>query len=172
MKKLIALMLGVLMLLGMTACKKEDAGASDQGEDSAPAVSGKVTYGITYNSVSIMLGADASPVLDALGSPTSEKEGGNCAGQGTLTEYTYPSIKLIVLTVGDKKTVDQITFTDDGIKTPEGITIGSSREDVIAAYGEIKGASDTSLTYTAGQKSLKLVFKDGFVKSLDFILST
>ncbi|MBE6557152.1 MAG: hypothetical protein E7664_05355 [Ruminococcaceae bacterium] len=169
MKKWIALALCVLMAVCMIACDKEAETTKKEGGQPSPA---GVTYAVTYQNTTIELGGDAKDVIAALGTPTSQKEGGSCAGQGTLTVYTYPSLTVTVLTVGDKQTIDQLTFTDDGIKTAKGITIGSARDAVVKAYGEATTATDTVMTYTSGNKSLKIGLKDGFVKSIDFIQAT
>jgi hypothetical protein len=64
----------------------------------------------------------------------------------------------------------KIVLTDDSVSTPEGISIGSSRDEVIAAYGEsfTENASGT-LTYTDGTTKLMIGIKDGAVSAIHYV---
>ena len=102
----------------------------------------------------------------------SKQEAGSCAGQGTLTKYKYPSLEIYVLTNGNVQTIDQITLLDDGIKTPEGIKIGSSADDVTKACGKATKQTETYMTYSSGKKTLQFQFRDGSVVGIDYRMVT
>jgi hypothetical protein len=61
-----------------------------------------------------------------------------------------------------------IILLDDANLTPEGVTIGSGREEVIAAYGNNYEGGDTALTYKKGGTELKFLLRDGCVTSVQY----
>ena len=64
----------------------------------------------------------------------------------------------------------KIVLADDSVSTPEGISIGSSRDEVIAAYGEnfTENATGT-LIYTDGATKLMVGFADGSVSAIHYV---
>ena len=52
--------------------------------------------------------------------------------------------------------------------TPEGITIGSTRQEVEAAYGEDYEAFGEQYTYEDGDAQLFIIFQDGAVVSVEY----
>ena len=177
MKKILAIFLCLLMMLTFVACDsgddhKGDNGAGDTPKTTAAASSATVKYYVEVGGVKIELGADADAVISALGTPKATAEVGNCGGQGTLTKYTYASIEVYVLTSGSSKTIDQITLLDDTVSTPEGIKIGSAQNDVKTKCKTPTKSSDSSYTYTSGNKNLKFNFRDGAVVGIDYMRTT
>ena len=174
MKRIFALLISLVLTLGLVACGG-DGGADkdkDKDKDGGADKQSTVSFYVNYNgNVKIELLADAKAVLDKLGEPISTSEMGACGDQGTVTKYVFDSIELFVLKNGDKATVDQITLKSDLVKTPEGVTIGSSRDDVIKAFGEgYAKATDTEIRYTSGNKNLKLQLRDGSVVAIDYMV--
>lgn len=173
MKKILALLLCILMAFCVVACDKDgDKNSADDGKKESADNQQTVSFYVEYGSTKIELGADAATVISSLGEPVSKQEAGNCAGQGTLTKYKYSSIEIYVLTSGSKQTVDQITILDDGVKTPEGIKIGSSADDVTKSCGKASKQTDTNLTYTSGSKNLVVQLRDGAVVGIDYRTET
>ncbi len=165
MKKFLAIILVILMALSVfVGCEKEDTD-TEKGATTTKGDSAKIDFYIDYKSAKIELGGDAVAALNALGTPKSSEPQGDCSGKGSLTKYVYDSIVLYVLDDGKSKTVDQITLLDDSVKTPAGIKVGSSREEVMKAYGEKSG--DGSVTYKSGNNNLMIGFRDGSVSSID-----
>ena len=176
MKKILAIFLCLLMLLTLLACDSGDDNKdkSDDGaaKTTAAESSAKVKYYVEAGGVKIELGADADAVITALGTPKATAEVGNCGGQGTLTKYTYASMEVYVLTSGSSKTIDQITLLDDTISTPEGIKIGSTKHDVNTTCKNPTKSTESSYTYTSGNKNLKFNFRDGAVVGIDYMRTT
>lgn len=174
MKKFLALLLCILMAFCVIACdkKKEKGGSDDDEGGSSNKPQQSVSFSVSYNSTKIALGADAKAVIAALGEPVSKQDAGSCAGQGTLTKYKYPSIEIYVLTNGSSETIDQISFLDDGVKTSEGVKIGSSADEVTKACGKATKQTDSYMTYTSGKKSLQFQFRDGAVVGIDYRMVT
>lgn len=167
MKKILALILSLFMILvAFSACNEGD-GETDKGKNDGGKNEGKeIAFYVNYKSAKIELSADASAVLNSLGTPKSSEPQVDCSGKGSLTKYVYESVTVYVLDDGKTKTVDHITILDDSVKTPEGVTIGSERSAVNSAYGEKSG--ETSVTYSSGKKHLIIGFRDGSVSSIDY----
>ena len=169
MKRFFALLLTLIMVFCVASCDK--GGDKDNGGNNNDGTKPKaaVSFYVNHGSVKIELGGDAKAVITALGTPKSTSPMGNCGGQGTLTKYTYASIEIYVLASGDKETIDQITLLDDSIKTPENITIGSTKDEVIGACGNAYSKmSDTGITYTSGDKNFMIQLRDGAVVGIDY----
>ena len=178
MKKILAILLCLLMMLTFVACgsgkdnNKDDGGSSGSAATTKAADSASVSYYVNVGGVKIELGGAADAVITALGTPKATAEVGNCGGQGTLTKYTYASVEVYVLTSGSSKTIDQITLLDDTVSTPEGLKIGSTQADVKSKCKTPTKTSDASYTYTSGANNLKFNFRDGAVVSIDYMRTT
>ena len=170
MKRFFALLLCVLMAFCLVACEGDEGNVDNEGNSKNPA---SIDFYISYNGTKIELGADAKPVITALGEPVSKTEAGNCGGQGSLTKYVYASLELYVLTSSDGEVIDQITLLDDSSATAEGVTIGSTKDEVVEACGKsYTKLSDTGITYTSGSKNLIFKLRDGSVVGIDYRMST
>ena len=169
MKRIIALLLCLVLALGFAACGEGSDNKGNENESNQSASSVKLY--INYNNVKIELGADATAVISSLGTPVSQSEMGACGDLGTVTKYVYDNIELFVLKSGDKATVDQITIKNDLVKTPEGVTIGTSKDDALNALGKSYAKCDDSeIRYTSGNKNLKLTLRDGAVVGINYLV--
>ena len=166
MKKILALALCLLTVAFAFSCQKQEAPDDKNGDKTqttTKAPEKTVSFGVTYKQVKINLGEDAATVLSALGDPSSEESVGSCGGQGTLTKYLYPSVEIIVLTdAAGKATVDSISLRDDGATTQNGVGVGSTKQEILAACGNgYKAANDNGITYESGNYTLEFTLKDG-----------
>jgi hypothetical protein len=85
--------------------------------------------------------------------------------------YVYSGFRIETYTKGGVDYIRSVELTDDSVATPEGITIGSSKDGVIAAYGEADRATDTALTYENTEKGMKLqiLLRDGKVTNIQYL---
>jgi hypothetical protein len=85
--------------------------------------------------------------------------------------YTYPCDGFDVVTQpgGKGQVIGEIRITSEDVETPEGLTIGSSRDDVIDEMGEGK-KKGSSLIYTDGNVELKFTFRNDRVIKLSYHL--
>ena len=170
--RLMALLLCVLTLTALTGCKEKESEEKTDGtkED---AVSVALDFSVTVNGNKVTLGADAVPVLTALGAPAAESSIGNCGGKaGTWTRYSYAGFYLLVLENGNSKTVDQIELRDDSILTSKGVGIGSAKDAVTKAYGngyDKAQSSESALVYKQGTKQLEFHLENGVVSGVIFV---
>lgn len=158
MKKRLCMILACL-LLGLTACGQEEQTVS--GGDPVFSAGG----------VEIVIHADAAPILEALGEPTSYSETPSCAGEGMDKTYGYGSFYLLTGLGEDGEVVSRLWLADDTVATPEGIRIGSDEEQVEAAYPDAACCEDGSCsTYwiDGATASLAVVLEDGKVTVIEY----
>lgn len=184
MKKLLIFLLAVLFLM---ACGKEqdqeDTGTSEDetgtkqeaGEDVTPEGSTEleediVDYPFIYNGVTIHMDTDVTPVLVALGEPLQYFEAESCAFKGLDKTYYYSGFELTTYPKdADKDYISSLYFKDDSVSTPEGVYIGSTVEDMIAAYGEGYTGDTSSYTYTKGESSLMFVVENDEITAITYL---
>lgn len=160
-KKITFLALALTLSLSLIACSENGDGGEDSPDDGA-------VFGIVYNNVEIVPGGDMARLRDALGEPGGYFEAASCAFDGLDKTFTYGSLRISTYPDGDKDRISMIVLLDDGIATPEGVTIGSPRSEVIAAYGEDYEGGEASLTYRRGGTLLRILFGGGAVSSVQY----
>ncbi len=160
MKKILAATT-LVMALGLTACGGSDSGSSSGGSSSGGG------YSFTSGSTKIEMGADASKVVDALGEADEYFESESCAFEGLDKVYTYPGFKLNTYPVDDKDYVLSVVFMDDTVATDEGISIGSTKDEVTEAYGDASEESGTKLVYENGDTELVIGLNGDSVSSVE-----
>ncbi len=127
-------------------------------------------YYFEYNGIRIEIDAELSAVKAQLGEPNFFFEAESCAFEGKDRIYTYNGFELYTYTSGETEYIFSILFIDDSGKTPEGIGLGSSFEDMTAAYGENHTKEFEQYTYFKGNTKLSFLFEDGEVISVEYYL--
>lgn len=175
-RNLLCLLLALCLAVLTTACgggsgsqntpngQSQDASAQSGGaeEDGGYVfLAGAEGYAVSVN-------ADMSQVLAALGEPQSYFEAASCAFEGLDKTYTYSGFVITTRPEKDRDLINSILLTDDSVTTPEGIYIGSTAEDVVAAYGE-GSRTETSLSYTEGAYALSFILENDAVISIEYL---
>jgi len=176
MKKLIALALTGILLLALCACGGGSAATpaptAQTGGEQGNANDGFEAYTFLVNdgavNYAVQVNADMADVLAAVGEAQSYFEAESCAFQGLDKTYTYAGYTITTRPEGEKDFVNSILLTDDSVTTEEGIYIGSSKADVVAAYGE---GEDTGamLSYTKGDCTLSFILDGDKVISIEYL---
>ena len=81
----------------------------------------------------------------------------------------------MVVTTYPESEVDyvySIELKDDTVETPEGIFIGSTKDDVISAYGEDAEDSGSALIYTKGESQLNFLLDGDVVCNIVYLAIT
>lgn len=157
------LALAVLCALFCVACGGDNPSESNK-EGST------YKFYIKVNDTKIQLGEKADDVIAALGNAQSKTEIGDCGGLGAQVKYSYASFDLYVLeSKTDGNIIDQITFRDDVVTTPEGVCIGSAVSDAKAKLGEPTSSTDKALLYTDGKYTIKLSVEGDTVTEINYI---
>ncbi len=194
MKKLFALLLALVLVFALCACKYN--GPTNESQSPAPAQSSEpvgqpgtepsqpsesqpgteptpgpatpdVYVFLTGKGTAVSVNQDMAEVLAAEGEPLSYFEAESCAFNGLDKTYTYAGFVISTRPEGEKDFINSILLTDDSVTTPEGAYIGSSKAAVIAAYGEGEEVG-VSLSYTKGDCALCFIFDGETVISIEY----
>ena len=188
MKKLIALVLALVMLLAVTACgaPSADSSVSNVGGADAPEKIEEQTseqaeeteqeqpeeqenndpYVFNADGVEIRIMDEAEPVLAKLGEAASTFEADSCAFQGKDYFYYYDGYQLMVNDVEGVKRITSITLVDDTVKSPEGVGIGVDEAKITEAFGEPASKTEEMYTYRYNTTSLQISVKSGKVTAM------
>lgn len=89
-----------------------------------------------YDEIRFIPTDPASPIIEALGEPDSFYEAPSCVFAGNDQVYAYPGFEINTASYNDLDVIVGIFLTDGQVSTPEGITVGSTLDEAIDAYGE------------------------------------
>ena len=171
MKKLIALILALTMVLTLAACggeKPAETTAPVSGGEMAPITPDASSWKYTVRGVDILMNADAAPILEALGEPVSYTEEASCAFTGLDKTYYYGGFYLQTYPIDDVDYIYSLWLVDDSSSTPEGIYIGASQADVEAAYGADSFNGSNAYILKGTTSTLTIILNEGKVSSIQY----
>ena len=171
MRKIIALLAVLCMVLGLVACgapqTTEIKGTTpDVGNPGDPEA-----YYFTYKGTDIRLNGDMEVVLNALGQPKKYTEETSCAFEGLDKTYTYDSFIVQTYPRGEKDYIYAFWFLDDLVKTPEGIKIGDNQAAVEAAYGADAYNGRNAYIFKLKNYTATVILTDGLVSSIQYTIA-
>lgn len=180
MKKIIVFIMVCLLLTGCGSGKQdqEDTGKNTEAQDGSEEEAkdeardiNKETAGFKFesNGVSIYMNTDSAPVVEALGEPLEYFEAESCAFKGLDKFYTYNGFELSTYPLDGVDYISSVNFMDDSISTTEGIYLGSTVEDMTAAYGSGYTEEAGSYTYTKDDSQLTFITKDGEIIAITYL---
>ena len=156
MKRISLFLLAAIMLLSLVGCGSIDIDPQEEN------------FSFTYNGTKITLGAEAAPIIDALGEPRSYTEEPSCAFEGMDKTYYYGSFYISTYSLDGKDHIYNLWFADDGVATDEGIRIGSTQSQVEDAYGKDCFNGTNIFVMPKGQSKLVILIEDGKVSSIRY----
>lgn len=176
MKKLIAALLAVLMLVALTACntqKPEPPQVTDPStsttapnNDPKPTKPAEEGFFFTYEGVKLIPGAPFNP--SALPEADSVFTVPSCAIDGTDNVYSYPVLELTAYNDGSGEVIYSIYLTDANTPSEEGLYVGDDLARVTELYGTAYSQNGDELIYTKGKTSLSLILNDNTVISIEY----
>ena len=148
----------------------ETADADGDGEEKTQeaAAAEHKGYVFVYNDVTIEMDAEAAPIVEALGEPASYFEAPSCAFEGIDKVYTYGSFELDTYPIEGTDYVSSVVIKDDMVSTPEGICIGSSRQDMEGAYGTEWSDEEGMIVYEKDGMKLCFILEGNAIASIEF----
>lgn len=184
MKKIIAIMLSVLMLLALTACgepadKPADTTTEAVGDttDDTTGAADDTTVGqdtdnlepgffFTFEGVELTPGQafDAAALPEA----NSVYQVPSCAIEGTDNVYNYGTIEVTAFDDGNGEVIYSVYIMDANTPTNEGLYIGDTLDHIVAAYGEDYTREGNQITYQKGDTLLIIILGGEYVQSIDF----
>lgn len=156
MKRISLILLAAIMLFSLVGCGSTDTDPQEEN------------FTFAYNDTKITLGAEAAPIIDALGEPRSYTEEPSCAFDGMDKTYYYGSFYLSTYPLAGKDYIYNLWFADDTVATEEGIRIGSTQSQVEDAYGKECFNGTTSFVLTKGQSRLVILIEEKTVSSVRY----
>lgn len=172
---LLAAVLVLTMAFTLTGCGSDTpteapatAAPTQAGQTGAGITEADTTFGI--NGVDVALDGSIDAVITALGDPLDVKSELSCHGEGDDKTYTYNGFVIKSYPKDGEDRVLEVLINDAGIPTSKGIEIGSSIDDVIAAYGDNYSViAGKRYVYDAGNgKTLRFVTEDNAVVQIDY----
>lgn len=151
MQDIIRLILAILIFL--SGC---GSSAQEQPEEWRFSVGGTV----------IEMGADAQPVLDALGEPVSCTEQPSCAYDGMDKTYYYGGFYMTTVPDKNGDRISSLWFADDTVQTEEGIRIGTSSQKTEEVYGADDYNGINAWIMEREDSCLTIVLNDGTVSAV------
>lgn len=171
LKRILCVLLAVLCIASFAACGDSGEEAQTDTAEKQSEQTGVVAFYFKHDGTKIALGAEADSIIEALGEYKDKKEIGDCGGLGAQVKYSYASFDVYVLeSKTDGNIIDQITFRDDMVETPEGVCIGMSVSDAKAKLGTPTDSTDNALEYLDGDKLLKLGVAEGKITGIDYMI--
>jgi len=179
MKKIIAMLLMLSVLVCLAACETEPAQTSQPTESAktpateatVPALQDTVpaapeTYSFPIGDVELVPGAafDAA----ALPEPVSVYQVPSCAIQGTDNVYDYGAAEVTVFDDGKQPIIYSIYLVDANTPTPEGLYLGDPAAQVDKLYGMERTEKGTELVYQRGETLLVIILDNGTVASIEY----
>lgn len=122
-----------------------------------------------YNDRQVALNSDMDTVLASLGEANSMTTAPSCIGVGEDKTYHYDGFTVTTYPRGDKDYVMEIKVLDAAIATAKGIRLGSSMDDMTAAYGSGYRTFGYICAYqTNDNKSLQFFVEDGVITEISY----
>ena len=155
MTRILSLTLALLTILSTLALVSCGGGSSDG-------------YVFKVGSVTLLAGGSADVVAN-LGTPISCEESASCGGiPGTDKLYVFNGYRVKTTPGHDGDVIAMIELTNDSLKTPEGLTIGSTRDQVTKALGTGEAMGE-NLVYKKGNMKLQILFRGDAVINIQYV---
>ena len=123
MKKLVFFALVLALTVGLCACGA-DSGFSESD------------LSLTVNGVAVTAKSSVEDLVAAFGEEYTYSEAISCVYEGMDKTFTYEDFSLYTYPDGSGDCLMEIYCVDGDVTTSKGITLGSTKADVEAAYGK------------------------------------
>ena len=177
MKKIIALLLTLAVLVCLAACETEPAQTSQPTEsaevptqeatvpqDTAPAA--QEVFSFPIGGVELIPGAAFDAAV--LPEPVSIYQVPSCAFQGTDNVYDYGTAEVTVFDDGKQPIIYSVYLVGANTTTPEGLYLGDPAAQVDKLYGTQRTENGTELVYQKGETLLIIILDNGNVASIEY----
>ena len=163
MKRILALALAAMLLLGGCGGKENKEGNTDNTK--APESS--AVHSVTLGDVRVNIGGELTDeMLKKLGEPNEKTEAPNCVYDGAVYDYYYDNFSLQVNQQEDKNTLLMVTITDTAYKTDKGVKVGDAADTVKNAYGTATEENKYYLVYAKEGIEITFNLNDGAVEEI------
>ena len=129
----------------------------------------KEAWTFTYNDMNMAIGEEFT--RDKYGEELEYSEVASCAFDGLDKTYKYEHYEITTYPEDGKEKIFSIYFLDESIATKEGLSLGSSYDDMINLYGDDFEKNENLYTYTNGSTLLNCIVENDVVTSIEYALS-
>ena len=166
MKKLVLLATVTTMSFMLVAC------GGDNTEKSSESVGKEqtTTEGFTWDADGVELSIDATKenTVDKIEEEAEYFESPSCAYDGVDKIYSYNNYSVTFYEGDGEDGISLITLTSDLVSTEEGLSVGSTKEEVLATYGDPAKDDKNLVVYENGKTELRFILKDDVVVSVEY----
>ena len=168
LNRIISIFFIIVFAVSLASCNGGGADITLPPEESTSPAAQNNAFVFVYRGTSVAPHAKMSELAAGLGETLSYEESPSCLYQGLDKDYTYPGFKLRTYPENEVDYVLNVCFTDDSVSTPEGIMLGSTRSDVINAYGSSFTEQNGNLVYVKGNTELRFRFDGDSVSAIEY----
>ena len=111
-------------------------------------------------------GMDFNGRQNLFGTVIQTIEGVSCLDAGKDTNYFYDDFQVCTFAKNGKQIVYSADFTDGKVETSKHIGIGSTEDEMLAAYGVPEENAITRQTYISGSLAMTFLLKDGIITEI------
>ncbi len=131
----------------------------------------KVAESICYQAgdVSIIMGAEAKPIMDKLGEPLSRFESPSCAFGDLDVIYTYPGFEIDTYTENNTEYISAVILLDDSVTTKEGLMIGDDVSKAEELYPNPTTEENGNKIYIEDKTKFIIFISYGKVSSIQYL---
>ena len=126
-------------------------------------------YVFTLKDLDLYIGQSLD-IMGAYGTPVGYDESEACGGiAGKDCVYVYSGVTIKTTPAeGGQNVICMIELTDDSYKTNQGVTIGSTADEVKDKMGDPGTETDTALTYVKDNMKLVFILRNGLVTNIQY----
>lgn len=132
---------------------KEEVSAENKEEGKVIGTFTEDAFEFVLKDTTIQLGGDMITYQKELGEADEYSAAKSCLGSGEDKSFTYGGVTIYTKPIDQMDKIYLIEFYGDEA-LPTGVAIGSSKDDVIAAYGEDYELEGTEYLYMMEEKTL------------------
>ena len=154
----------VLLLIAMCFI----VGCNDNKLNDGMINNNKGVYTFSYNGMEFTLGDVFT--TDKYGEEISYSEVPSCAFEGIDKTYTYDNYEVTTYPDGDTDRISNVLLKGTDVKTPEGVGILDTKDDMISKYGNDFKQNENQYTYTLENTHLEFVIEDDVISSIEYYI--
>lgn len=126
-------------------------------------------FSVTRQETVIALDAPAAPVLEALGAPFGYGEQRGTSRKGVEKTYRFSGLDVRTYQGRDGERILDLTITDSGLETPQGICVGDTASKVRQCFGE-DSIQGNRCTVQTDSERMVLLLENNRVASIQYSL--
>lgn len=158
----------VISLSVLVGCGSDDGATTTTKAESQTDNNTAKGYVFKHDGVEVVIDMEAADIIEALGEPQSYFEAASCAFEGLDKMYTYGSFEVDTYELNGVDHISCVILKDDMVKTPEGVGLFMTKDDMISAYGENYTEKQGSYVYKKDGMELVFIITGDEIQSITY----